>query len=291
MKRGSHADSRSQIELPDGRPLAILYENRSVLALDKPPGWLLAPESWQRTSRNLQSFLAASVRAREPWARARNLRFIRFVHRLDAETSGIVLLAKSPGAVAAYTQLFEERKVRKIYLAVVHGNPGKEEWSCQWRIAPDPVTKGRVTRNDRTGKEAVTEFKTLEVRGGRTLVEARPITGRTHQIRVHLAWGGNPVVGDMLYGKGNDHAPGLGLRAVEVRFRDPFTREAVAVHADTSAFLESFGFAQLPEATGPGPHPDQELKARTDLQMETNGNMEVRNPKGIKPHSPHPRPQ
>src|SRR3981081_814023 len=98
------------IELNDGDiVIPILYEDRSVLAVDKPAGWLLAPDSWDQTGRNLQLALQSSLNAGGFWARSRNLKYLRFIHRLDAETSGVLLLAKSPGALSAYSGLFEER--------------------------------------------------------------------------------------------------------------------------------------------------------------------------------------
>src|SRR5438046_2988088 len=114
-----------RIELPEGTVIPILYEDRSVLAIDKPAGWLLAPDSWNKTGRNLQLALRSSIEAGDFWAHARNLKFLRFVHRLDAETSGVLLLVKSPGAVPAYSALFESRAVKKIYLAVVEGIPSQ----------------------------------------------------------------------------------------------------------------------------------------------------------------------
>lgn len=229
----------ADIQLPDGERIPILYEDRSVLVIDKPPGWMLAPDSWERTRRNLQTVLVASVRAREHWARARNLRYIRFVHRLDAETSGIVLLVKSPGAVPAYSRLFEGRQVRKTYLAVVEGRVAEQEWVCRDPIAPDPQRQGRMIRSQRSGKEAETVFRVLETARDHSLVEARPLTGRTHQIRVHLAWGGHPVAGDPLYGD-RDSKSGLALRAIGLEYTDPFRRRKVLVQADTSQFLDTF---------------------------------------------------
>jgi len=228
------------IDLPDGERIPILYEDRSVLAIDKPAGWMLAPDSWENTRRNLQAILAASVRSREHWAKVRNLRFIRFVHRLDAETSGIVLLAKSPGVVPAYTRLFESRSVRKTYLAVAQGSVRRNEWVCRLAIAPDPARKGRMIQDAAAGKEAETAFRVVERQDNRTLVEARPLTGRTHQVRVHLAWAGHPVVGDPLYGKPTDDRAGLALRAVGLEYRDPFSRQAVVIRADAAEFLNRF---------------------------------------------------
>src|SRR5689334_10126309 len=94
------------IELQDGERIEILFEDRSVMVLDKPPGWMLAPDSWHETGRNLQAQLAQDIASGEFWARRRNLRFLRYIHRLDAETSGLVLMGKSHGAVQAYSRLF-----------------------------------------------------------------------------------------------------------------------------------------------------------------------------------------
>ena len=87
------------IELPDCEPIPILFEDRSVLAIDKPRGWMLVPHSWQRTSFNLQAAITSSIAAGDFWARSRGLKFLKNVHRLDADTSGILLFAKSAGAV------------------------------------------------------------------------------------------------------------------------------------------------------------------------------------------------
>jgi len=102
------------IELPGAEPIPILYEDRSVLAVDKPAGWLLVPVHWQRTSRNLQAALESSLRAGDWWARSRGLRYLRFVHRLDADTSGVLLLAKSSGALSACSKLFQTGQVEKV---------------------------------------------------------------------------------------------------------------------------------------------------------------------------------
>ncbi len=240
-----------------------------MLALDKPAGWLLAPETWRHTSRNLQTALVAGIRAGEFWARVRALKYLRFVHRLDAETTGVLLLAKSPGALRAFSELFETRAVEKRYLAVVRGRPKQGEWVCRLKLAPDPQQAGRM-RADARGKEAETRFGTLQAQEDRTLIEARPLTGRTHQIRVHLAESGFPVIGDVLYGGAPgpparqeasreekrgakskfETAPELALRAVELNYADPFTRRRVRIHAPSDDFLNRYGFGKLEAANG-----------------------------------------
>lgn len=231
----------SQIELPDVEPMPILYEDRSVLAMDKPRGWMLVPFSWQRTNRNLQAALTSSIAFGDFWARSRGLKFLRFVHRLDAETTGILLFAKSPGAVDAYGDLFENRRMDKTYLAVVASVPRETEWTCRLKIAPDERRIGRMIADERHGKEAETHFRVLQTRESRALIEARPYTGRTHQVRIHLAQSGCAVVGDELYGRRQAGLP-LGLRSVRLAYADPFTRRRVEIRAPVEEFCREYGF-------------------------------------------------
>lgn len=247
------------IELSDGEiVIPILYEDRSVLALDKPAGWMLAPDSWDKTGRNLQLALQSSLNAGDFWARSRNLKFLRFIHRLDAETTGITLFAKSTGALRAYSEMFEERRVEKLYLAVVHGIPKQPHWTCQLPLIPDPGMKGRMktvvgklaeakhSTPAMLPRDAETHFRVLQTFQDTALIEAQPTTGRTHQIRVHLAASGHPVVGDPLYGtdkaaasKGRQR---LALRAVKLAFHDPFQKRRIYIEAPVHDFLREYGF-------------------------------------------------
>lgn len=233
----------SYIELPTGETLPILYEDRAALAIDKPAGWMLIPFSWQQTSRNLQAAITSSIAARAFWARSRNLRFLRYVHRLDTETSGILLFGKSPGAVRALSERFESRRMEKVYLAVVASAPASAEWTCRLQIAPDPRRHGRMKTTQREGKPAETRFRVLQTTPRAVLIEALPMTGRTHQIRVHLAAAGHPIVGDELYGRPGAKPAALGLRAVKLAYEDPFTRRHVEISAPVADFLSEFGFA------------------------------------------------
>ncbi len=235
----------SSIELPDCEPIPILYEDRAVIAIDKPPGWMLAPVAWQNTSRNLQAAIESSIAGGDFWARSRGLKFLRHVHRLDADTSGVLLFAKSPGAVKMFFDLFENRKMDKTYLAVVVGVPRQKEWTCELKLAPDKERFRKMKVDKRFGKESETHFKVLETRGKFSLIEARPLTGRTHQIRVHLRESGLPIVGDELYGKREGSLP-LGLRAVRLAYTDPFTKRRVEIHAPMKEFLKQFGIAPKP---------------------------------------------
>jgi RluA family pseudouridine synthase len=244
-----------EIELGDGTLIPIIYEDRSVLAIDKPAGWMLAPESWDRTGRNLNLALISSIQGRDYWAQSRNLKFLRFVHRLDAETTGVLLLAKNMGALRALSELFENDRVEKVYLAAVDGIPGKPEWISQQALEPDPGMSGRMrvatgkwnaAAEGPQPKSAETHFRVLQTGSDKALVEARPLTGRTHQIRVHLAAAGCPVAGDPLYGRRPGRKPGrveaIGLRAVRMEYVDPFTKRKVWIEAPAETFAREYGF-------------------------------------------------
>jgi 23S rRNA pseudouridine1911/1915/1917 synthase len=260
------------IELPGVEPIPILYEDRTVLAIDKPRGWMLVPHSWQKTRWNLQAAIVSSIGAGDFWARSRSLKFLKFVHRLDAETTGILLFAKSQGAVETISDLFETRRMEKTYLAVIDGAPPQDEWTCRLKLGPAPGQIGRMKVDEREGKEAETHFRVLQRSAAvsatapssraspvssdrratfqhaaagtaalRTLVEARPLTGRTHQIRVHLAESARPCVGDETYGRGRERL-NLGLRAVQLAYPDPFTRRRVEIRAPIENFCREYGF-------------------------------------------------
>lgn len=265
-----------EIDLPDGTLVQVIYEDRSVMVLDKPAGWLVAPDDWIRTGRNLFLALREGMDFGDWWATSRNLRFLRFVHRLDAETSGLLLCVKSEGAMGAYSKLFAERDVEKIYLAVVDGTPPSETWIRRDPLGPDESRPGRQRVDPEAGREAETSFRVLARVGTRTLVEARPVTGRTHQIRLHLKVSDCPVVGDDLYG--HPSRTGLGLRAVGLSYLDPFQGNRIRIHAPTDAFCVHFGFP--PAAAGP---PERPPKPRV-----TGKDRGTKGPSTSPPPSPSP---
>ena len=253
--------SANVIVLGDGTEFPIIYKDRAIIGIDKLPGWMLAPDSWDRTGRNLQLALNSSIQAGDFWARSQQIRFLRFIHRLDADTSGVILFARHPGAVEAYSRLFRERTIEKHYLAIVEGVPSHEHWTCEAPLIADAGLPKRMrvaTRRDRPKAgaepgpddprvmEARTDFELLATAGGLSLLLARPATGRTHQIRVHLASAKMIVVGDALYGSrnvGSARPYPLALRAIQLAFQDPFTRRPVRIRAGVDPFLSAFGFA------------------------------------------------
>lgn len=233
------------MELAEEVRIPILYEDRSVLAIDKPAGWLIGPTSWDRALQNLQRAIDSSLAGREFWAKSRNLKFLKFVHRLDEATSGVLLFVKSPGAMGTYSGLFQTRAVKKQYLAVVEGEPQAEEWSCDLPV-DETDQPGRMRVDRQAGKPSLTHFRLLAKSGGRALIEVEPVTGRTHQIRVHLEAQKLPIVGDELYGSGPTRLGGsefpMGLRAIELRYQDPFLKKPVRIRAPRAEFVQAFGF-------------------------------------------------
>lgn len=240
--------------------MPVLFEDRAALAIDKPAYWMLIPFTWQRTNRNLQAALTSSIAAGHFWARARNLRFLRYVHRLDAETTGVLLFGKNKGAVQTLGRLFEMGRISKRYLAVVHGRPKAASWECTVGLSEVAGAPGRMCLDARGGKPSATRFNLLDTRGGLTLIEASPLTGRTHQIRLHLRHAELPIVGDALYGRPDadgrpafhqDRYP-MGLRAVGLAYRCPFTSRPVCIRASSDDFLRAFGFDAAPRNSSNG---------------------------------------
>src|SRR5208282_1712092 len=133
------------------------------------------------------------------------------------------------------------------YLAVVEGVPREKEWTCELPLGPDPKNFGKMrVDNSEEGKEAQTHFRVLHSNERFALIEASPLTGRTHQIRVHLAESGSPIVCDELYGRVVKGFR-LGLRAVRLAYQDTFTRRPVNILAPAGNFLQEFGFKLTPE--------------------------------------------
>jgi RluA family pseudouridine synthase len=180
----------------------VLFEDEHLLALDKPARMLTSPDRYDPTRPNLMKLLHAGIAQGTPWAAQRKLTYLMNAHRLDFETSGIILLAKSKPVLIALANLFATEKPQKRYVALVHGNPVKNTFEVDAKLAPHPVKIGLVRVDDKTGKRAKTQFELLEKFDGFSLIECRPLTGRTHQIRVHLRQAGLPIVGDVLYGGG-----------------------------------------------------------------------------------------
>jgi RluA family pseudouridine synthase len=202
--------------LPGG--LAIIHEDRDIIVVDKPPG-LLTISTDREKSRTAYFILTDYVR--KGVAKSRNRIFI--VHRLDRETSGILLFAKSEAAKFRLQSQWQDTK--KKYLAVVHGQCEKRAETITTYLAENRAHGVYTTNDARKGKLARTTYKVLKQTKDFSLLEIDLLTGRKHQIRVHLAAIGHPVVGDPRYGKERKARDRLALHAKSISFAHPFSGE------------------------------------------------------------------
>ncbi|HKS35543.1 MAG TPA: RluA family pseudouridine synthase [Verrucomicrobiae bacterium] len=180
--------------------IPVLGEDEHLLALDKPARLLTSPDRYDPERPNLMRLLHRDIGRGASWAKERGLTYLANAHRLDFETSGVILLAKNKSALIALANQFGAEKPEKIYAALIHGSPNEPSFEITARLGPHPVQTGLMRVDQKQGKKAATRFETLERFSGFTLVQCRPLTGRTHQIRVHLRHAGFPIVGDALYG-------------------------------------------------------------------------------------------
>jgi 23S rRNA pseudouridine1911/1915/1917 synthase len=193
------------------RHFEILFEDASVLVIDKPAGLPM-----HTTAKFWRNTLVALLRERYPDEQ------MEIAHRIDRETSGVLLIARDRKVASFLTRAFARRAVEKTYLALVKGQPpdeGKIDMPLRLLDTKSRVMMG-AARGSETGLAAVTQYRVLRRLPGHALCEARPLTGRQHQIRVHFAGIGHPIVGDKLYGAGE----ALFMRACE----EPLTPELLA---------------------------------------------------------------
>ncbi len=178
----------------------ILFEDEHLLALNKPPRLLSVPEQSQPEKPSLLKLLHADITRGAAWARQREITYLSNVHRLDFETTGVFLLARNKLAQLALANQFGSEKPSLTDVALVRGVPAKKEFAIDAKLAPYPVNPDLIRVDSRKGKRARTEFSVRELFAGYALMECRPLTNRTHQVRVHLKHAKLPIVGDSVYG-------------------------------------------------------------------------------------------
>jgi 23S rRNA pseudouridine1911/1915/1917 synthase len=251
-------------------PLNVVYEDSSLAVIDKPAGMMVhAGSGATDDARSRGTLVNALLHRFQSLSSSSGELRPGIVHRLDKDTSGLIIVAKNDRAHAALARMFSGREVRKTYIALVHGAVENQKGTIAAAIGRDPVRRTRMTtrtgsRPGENARAAVSHYEVvrrLETRFGKfTLVRVRIETGRTHQIRVHMTSIGHPVVGDTLYGAAGQlaaHSTGhqaaskmsekeklrLGrnfLHAAELEFTHPVTRELLALKSPLPQALEDF---------------------------------------------------
>ncbi len=209
--------------IPEAIPLQVLYEDEFLLAIDKPAGMVVHPAPG-----HAKGTIANALLAHCKTLDTRGTLRPGIVHRLDKDTSGLLLLAKTSSTHQKLVTLFATRKIKKTYLALCIGCP-KEGW-IDAPIKRHPIRRKEMAVLD-GGKEAKTHVRILQRSSSLSLVELIPLTGRTHQLRVHLKHIGTPILGDSVYGKGNKKIPRQMLHARNIEFPHPITREMLSLSA------------------------------------------------------------
>jgi 23S rRNA pseudouridine1911/1915/1917 synthase len=226
---------------PEEIPLTILYQDADVIAIDKPAGMVVHAGAGHHHGTLVNALLHHFGQLSTTGGDLRP----GIVHRLDRETSGVLLVARTDQAHQSLAEQFRTRKVEKTYLALARGYLSPPEGTITKRISRDPVRRTRMTTRIQSGRTAVTHYRTLDRLVNLSLLEVKIGTGRTHQIRVHLSSMGHPIVGDGLYGAPRRAEPipapdRFFLHALRVRFQSPSTGELIEIESPLAPELKDY---------------------------------------------------
>lgn len=222
---------------PENIPISIVYEDDDVIVVNKPQGMVVhpAPGHYKGTLVNALLYHSKSLSSINGIIRP------GIVHRIDKDTSGLLMIAKNNNAHNFLAAQLKEHSTNRIYIALVHGNIKTNSGTIDAPIGRHPVNRLKWTVVERNSKRAVTHFKVLERYSDYTLTQLKLETGRTHQIRVHMAYLGHPLVGDPLYGvkKKKFNLDGQALHAKVLGFVHPTTLEYMEFNSTLPDYFES----------------------------------------------------
>jgi RluA family pseudouridine synthase len=237
-------------EAGESWPLPVLHEDGHLLVLDKPAGPPVVRGEGEPDRPTLESLLQQGIRDGKAWARERGLEFLRCVHSLDADASGVWVLARSAEARIDLVNQFNADQPLASFLALTHGIPSERRFRVNLRMGPHPQEAGRMRVDPRGGRKSITRFELVEAFEGCTLWRCRPATDRLHQIRLHLRSRRLPVVSDPIYDgkplllstlkpgyrfkKDEEERPLIARAAVHceaVKLTHPATREPLRIEA------------------------------------------------------------
>lgn len=238
---------------PESIPVQVVHEDSDLAVIDKPAGLVVHPGHGHETGTLVHALLGLGMAL----APAGGSRRPGIVHRLDRETSGLLVVAKSDAAHHGLARAFATRQVSKTYLALVWGRPAPAAGRIDRSIGRSPSDRTRMTVHARHGRAATTVYRTIERLRGATLVEIDLVTGRTHQIRVHFSSLGHPVVGDSRYGgrpwkrlppgrvrDGIRGSARIALHAARLSFRHPVSDQILEFRSpappDFDALVDAF---------------------------------------------------
>jgi 23S rRNA pseudouridine1911/1915/1917 synthase len=222
--------------MPENLPIDVLYEDADVIAINKPAGMVVHTGAGRHSGTLVNALLHRFGKLSTVGGELRP----GIVHRLDRFTSGVILVARNDAAHRNLAEQFASRQVEKIYIALVHGRVKNDQGRINTPIARDPFARVRMTARLAHGRHAVTSYQVLKRFEKFTLLEVKIGTGRTHQIRVHLASIHHPVAGDKLYGAPASELGRYFLHARQITFTSPSTGERIAVSAPLRADLENY---------------------------------------------------
>ncbi len=218
-------------------PLDILYEDDDVILINKPKGMVVHPAAGHTSGTIVNALL---YHCKDSLSGINGVIRPGIVHRIDMDTTGVIIACKNDAAHNCIAAQLKEHSITRRYYAIVHGNLKEDEGVIDAPIGRDPHNRKRMAINRKNGKNAVTHYKVLERFGRFTWIECRLETGRTHQIRVHMASIGHPLLGDALYGPAKCPYPlqGQTLHAYVLGFIHPSTQEYMEFQAPLPAYFE-----------------------------------------------------
>ena len=231
---------------PQSYPLEVVYEDKDLLVINKAAGMVVHPAPGHHEDTLVNALLARYPQLQELQKQVRP----GIVHRLDKDTSGLLIVAKNVHTQAALIEMMKQHAIIKRYLALVEGNISLDHGSIDAPIGRDPRNRQQMAITATSSREARTHFRVLERFARHTLLLLELETGRTHQIRVHLKAIGHPVVGDIVYGSGHPRREPLlqrqFLHAYQLKFQHPTTGEVIELEAplpeDLQMVLEQKNF-------------------------------------------------
>ena len=229
---------------PEDIPLDILYEDDDVLIVNKPKGMVVHPSAGHYSGTLVN---AVMYHCKDSLSGIGGEIRPGIVHRIDMDTTGALIVCKNDASHAEIAAQIKEHSVNRIYVGIVCGNIKEEEGTIEGAIGRHPTDRKKMAVNEKNGKPAVTHFKVLERLGNYTYTEFKLETGRTHQIRVHMAKIGHPLLGDLLYGSSHcafKHLQGQTLHARTIGFIHPKTGDYIEFSAPLPEYFEELLGAQ-----------------------------------------------